>query len=194
MKAEEDTREISNAEPGHSQDDLPTPDLGSWGMDAVPLSREQHERKPAESPRHAETKPHHLVALAAIVCVVGLLAALGANAIGGKPGPRAERPHAAQTRQQPLVDAPEANGARAAHQVKERHGQARSKSGQRSIQSTRPTHPAPSPPYAPAPDPAPAPEPVAPSPAPAPVPGPSPTTKPQLASGPTVANEFGFER
>ena len=194
MKADEGTREISDTERRHSQGDLPTLDLGSWGMDAVPLSREEHARKPAESPRQAEPKPHHWVTLAAIACAVGLLTALGANTIGGKPGPRTQRPHAEQRRRQPLVDAPEANGARAAHRVEQRHQQARSKSGQRSVPLTRPTHPAPSPTYAPAPDPAPAPEPVAPSPPPATAPAPSPTTKPPAASGPIVAKEFGFER
>ena len=194
MKAEEDTRDIPSAEPGHSQVDLPTPDLGSWGMDAVPLSREEHERKPAESPRAAETKSHRRVALAVIVCATGLLVALGANVFSGGSALQTEKAESGQAKERPLVEEPGSNAGRAERRIEQRQQQARPKSHQRSIPPTRRTHPAPSPTYAPAPEPTPAPEPVAPSPAPAPAPAPSPTTKPPAASGPIVAKEFGFER
>jgi len=194
MKAEGDTREILVGEAEHSQDDSPTPDLGPWGMEAVPLGKDERVQEPAESPRHAETKPHRWVALAAIACGIGLLAALGANAISGNPGPQIERPQTAQTNRQPPANELGTNGARAARQAEQRQQQARSKSRQRSIRSTRRAHPAPSSAHAPTSEPAPAPEPVMPSPASVPAPGPSPTTKPPPASGPAVAKEFGFER
>ena len=194
MKAEEDTRDIPSAEPGHSQDDLPTSNLGPWGMDAVPLSREERERKPVEGPRPAETKSHRRVALAAIVCATGLLVALGVNVLSGGSPLQTEKAESGQAKGRPLADEPGSNGGRAERRIEQRQQQARPKSRQRSIPPTRRTHPAPSPTYAPAPEPTPAPEPVAPSPAPAPAPAPSPTTKPPAASGPIVAKEFGFER
>ena len=190
MKAEDDTQEILVSERRRSQDGSQMPDLGPWGKDAVPLGGAARKRRPAKSTRHAATKPHQRVAVAAITCVTGLLAAFGANILSGESAPQTEKPQVGQVKRQPAADKPAANGARAAR----RRRQARSKSRQRAIHSARPTHPAPSPTYAPAPKPVPTPEPVTPSPAPAPASGPTQTAKPPPASGPAVAKEFGFER
>ena len=194
MKAQEDTREIPSAEPGNSQDDPPILDRGTWGVDAVPLGREERERNLGESPRRAETKSRRRVALAAIVCATGLLVALGVNVFSGGPALQTEKAQSQQAKERPLADEPGSYGGRAERRIEQRQQQARPKSRQRSIPPTHRTHPAPSPSYEPAPESTPAPEPVAPSPAPAPAPAPLPTTKPPPASGPTVAEEFGFER
>lgn len=194
MKAEGDTRETPNTEPGHGQDDLPTPDLGAWGMDAVPLSSGGRERKPVERTRPAETKSHRRVALAAIVCATGLLIALGVNVLSGGSALQTKKAQSGQAKGRPLADESGSNGGRTERRIEQRQQQNRPESRQRSIPPARRAHSAPSPTYEPAPEPTPAPEPVAPSPAPAPAPTPSPTTKPPAASGPIVAKEFGFER
>ena len=194
MKAEEDTREIPNTEPGHGQDDLPTPDLGAWSMDAVPLSRGERERKPVERTRPAETTSHRRVALAAIVCATGLLVALSVNVLSGGSALQTEKAQSGQAKRRPLADEPGSNGGRTERHIEQRQQQARPPSRQRLTPPTRRAHRAPSPTYEPAPQPTPAPEPAAPSPASVPAPAPSPMTKPPPASGPTVAKEFGFER
>jgi len=188
MKDEHDTRELPVGEAEAA------PDLGPWGTDAVPLGNNECGRKPTESPSHTGTRPHRRGALAAIVCVSGLLAALGVNTIGGKPGPQTERPQTTETRPQPSANEPGTNGASAARRIEQRQQQARSKLRQRSTHSTLRARPAPRPTYTIAPEPTPPPEPVTPRPPPAPAAEPTPTTTPPPASGPAVAKEFGFER
>jgi hypothetical protein len=200
VNVENDTQEVPIGESEDRRASQLEPDLGPWGPEAVPLGKDERDRRPTDdATRRAEAKARRWVPFAAMACAISLIAVLGANILSGDSGFQTDGQEATKTRRQPPGAERKDNRARAARQAEEQRQrrvrrQARRRSRRHSVSSSHPTPPAPSPTYAPVPEPAPAPEPVAPSPAPAPAPTATPTTKPPPASGPTVAKEFGFER
>jgi len=212
VSRDEETRELPVQAPddGSPEADEPSPDLGSWGTDAVPLGGVWKRERATSGGRARTPQPaaRRWVALAAVACSFTLIAMLSASALKLDSPTTTSDQGTARAEKEPPAAQPNVQGAQAGmrapgqtdHQQRTTEQRARIRTRRGSTAPPRttpsaPSAPAPSSTYTPDRESAPPPEPGAPSYAPAPAASaPSPTAKPPAASGAAVAEEFGFER